>query len=125
MDQRGAELVGEPPDCLLLDITGWRSEEIDGVCLLTELGQFAPGGRALYDPHPDDPVRWHWGATPPDGLPLGRVKARQRRNSPRVTGRSAVLDPINEMYVSEPGLVVVAAADGASAARRPRPGAAG
>ncbi|MGW7261497.1 hypothetical protein [Streptomyces sp. NPDC054834] len=43
-----AELVGGPLDGLLLDITGWRPEEIgDGVSLLTELGQFGPGGRAL------------------------------------------------------------------------------
>jgi hypothetical protein len=39
---------------LLFDITGWRPKEIDdGVSLLTELGQFGPGGRALYDPRPD------------------------------------------------------------------------
>src|SRR4051812_35559551 len=40
---------------LLLDITGWRPEEIDdGVALMTELGRW-PGGRALYDPLPDAP----------------------------------------------------------------------
>ncbi|MEU7649948.1 hypothetical protein [Streptomyces huasconensis] len=50
-----AELVAGPLDGLLLDITGWRPEEIDdGVALRTELGRW-PGGRALYDPHPDDP----------------------------------------------------------------------
>ncbi|WP_435862682.1 hypothetical protein [Streptomyces luteogriseus] len=44
--RRYAELVGGPLDGLLLDITGWRPEEIDdGVSLLTELGQFGPGGR--------------------------------------------------------------------------------
>jgi hypothetical protein len=44
-----AELVGRPLDGLLLDITGWRPEEIDaGVSLLTELGQFGLEGRALY-----------------------------------------------------------------------------
>ncbi|MFJ9153416.1 hypothetical protein ACIRP7_36380 [Streptomyces sp. NPDC102270] len=48
-----AELMGGPLDGLLLDITGWRPKEIDdGVSLLTELGQFGPGGRALYDPRP-------------------------------------------------------------------------
>ncbi|MFI9496199.1 hypothetical protein ACIG8K_32270 [Streptomyces halstedii] len=42
-------------DGLLLDITGWRPEEIeDGVALMTELGRW-PGGRALYDPLPGEP----------------------------------------------------------------------
>jgi hypothetical protein len=50
-----AELVGGPLDGLLLDIHGWRTEEVDdGVALSTELGQF-PGGRALYDPRPGEP----------------------------------------------------------------------
>ncbi|MFD4976304.1 hypothetical protein [Streptomyces sp. NPDC058424] len=49
-----ATLMGGPLDGLLLDITGWRPEEVDdGVALSTELGQF-PGGRALYDPRPDE-----------------------------------------------------------------------
>jgi hypothetical protein len=40
---------------LLLDITGWRPEEIDdGAALSTELGQF-PGGRSLYDPRSGEP----------------------------------------------------------------------
>ncbi|MGW2050846.1 hypothetical protein ACWCPF_37605 [Streptomyces sp. NPDC001858] len=61
-----AELVGGPLDGLLLDITGWRPEEIDdGVSLLTDLGQFGPGGRALYDPRPGDPARWDWGGDSP------------------------------------------------------------
>jgi hypothetical protein len=61
-----AELVGGPLDGLLLDITGWRPEEIDdGVSLLTELGQFGPGGRALYDPRPGDPARWDWAGDSP------------------------------------------------------------
>ncbi|CAL9326024.1 hypothetical protein [Streptomyces sp. SudanB182_2057] len=51
-----AELAGGPLDGLLLDITGWRADEVDtGVALATELGQFGPGGRALYDPHPGEP----------------------------------------------------------------------
>jgi hypothetical protein len=51
---------------LLLDITGWRPKEIDdGVSLLTELGQFGPGGRALYDPRPGDPARWDWSGDSP------------------------------------------------------------
>lgn len=41
-----------PLDGPLLDITGWRPQEIeDGVALMTELGRW-PGGRALYDPLP-------------------------------------------------------------------------
>ncbi|MDH6590089.1 hypothetical protein M2161_009280 [Streptomyces sp. SAI-133] len=64
--RRYAELVGGPLDGLLLDITGWRPEEIDdGVSLATELGQFGPGGRALYDPRPGDPARWDWGGDSP------------------------------------------------------------
>lgn len=50
--QTYAVLVGGPLDGLLLDITGWRPEEIDdGVALTTELGRWL-GGRALYDPRP-------------------------------------------------------------------------
>jgi hypothetical protein len=42
-------------DGLLLDITGWRPEEVDeGAALPTELSRW-PGGRALYDPHRDEP----------------------------------------------------------------------
>ncbi|MGW2690219.1 hypothetical protein ACWC6I_44645 [Streptomyces sp. NPDC001414] len=40
-----AALIGGPLDGLLLDITGWRPEEVDeGVALSTELGRW-PGGR--------------------------------------------------------------------------------
>lgn len=40
--QTYAALVGGPLDGLLLDITGWRPEEIeDGVALMTELGPVA------------------------------------------------------------------------------------
>ena len=50
-----AELVGGPLDGLLLDIHGWRTEEVDdGVALTTELSRW-PGGRALYDPRPGEP----------------------------------------------------------------------
>ncbi|MFE5191071.1 hypothetical protein [Streptomyces sp. NPDC056628] len=49
-----AALIGGPLDGLLLDITGWRADEIDGgVALPTELGRF-PGGRALYDVRPGE-----------------------------------------------------------------------
>ncbi|WP_340384844.1 hypothetical protein U5640_43840 [Streptomyces sp. SS7] len=61
-----AELVCGPLDGLLLDITGWRPQEIDdGVSLLTELGQFGSGGRALYHPRPGDPARWDWSGDSP------------------------------------------------------------
>lgn len=50
-----AALIGGPLDGLLLDITGWRPEEVDdGAALPTELGRF-PGGRSLYDPRPGEP----------------------------------------------------------------------
>jgi hypothetical protein len=56
-----AELVGGPLDGLLLDITGWTADEIQtGVALMTELGQFGAGGRALYDPRPGERNRWDW-----------------------------------------------------------------
>ncbi|MFD3681501.1 hypothetical protein [Streptomyces sp. NPDC058613] len=54
--QTYAVLVGGPLDRLLLDITGWRPEEIeDGVALTTELSRW-PGGRALYDPRLGEPA---------------------------------------------------------------------
>ncbi|MGW5481816.1 hypothetical protein [Streptomyces sp. NPDC004008] len=64
--QTYVELVGGPLDGLLLDVSGWTQDEIDtGVSLQTELGQFGPGGRALYDPRPGDPGRFDWtGASP-------------------------------------------------------------
>ncbi|MBQ1122995.1 hypothetical protein [Streptomyces sp. B15] len=40
------EMVGGP-----LDVTGCGDEELaDGAALITEIGQFGPGGRALYSP---------------------------------------------------------------------------
>ncbi|MFJ4834469.1 hypothetical protein ACIP79_31850 [Streptomyces sp. NPDC088747] len=60
------ELVGGPLDGLLLDITGWTPAEIDtGGALQTELGQFGPGGRAVYDPRPGDRSRWDWSGDTP------------------------------------------------------------
>ncbi|MGA4863689.1 hypothetical protein ACPB9J_13690 [Streptomyces lavendulocolor] len=51
-----AELVGGPLDGLLLDIHGWRTEEVDeGVALTTDLPPW-PGSRALYNPHPGEPL---------------------------------------------------------------------
>ncbi|MFH8371372.1 hypothetical protein [Streptomyces sp. NPDC018031] len=40
-----AELVGGPLDGLLLDIHGWRTEEVDGVALTTELSRRRPTAR--------------------------------------------------------------------------------
>lgn len=57
-------MVGGPHDGLLLDITGWIADEIPtGVALMTELGQFDAGGRALYDPRPRN--RWDWSGDTP------------------------------------------------------------
>ncbi|MFE4411798.1 hypothetical protein [Streptomyces sp. NPDC056821] len=48
--QTYASLIGGPLDVLLLDITGWRPEEVDnGAALSTEFGQF-PGGRSPGEP---------------------------------------------------------------------------
>jgi hypothetical protein len=64
--QTYVELTGGPLDGLLLDVTGWARDEIDtGVSLRTELGQFGPGGRALYDPRPGDPSRFNWSGDSP------------------------------------------------------------
>ena len=63
---RYAELVGGPLDGLLLDVTGWTDHDIDtGVVLPTDLGQFGPGGRALYDPRPGDRSRFDWSGDSP------------------------------------------------------------
>ncbi|MFG2357403.1 hypothetical protein [Streptomyces sp. NPDC048521] len=60
-NRRYVELVGGPLDGLLLDVTGWTPDGIGtGVALMTDLGQFGPGGRALYDPRPRDPTRFDW-----------------------------------------------------------------
>ncbi|MEU7592600.1 hypothetical protein AB0B79_06115 [Streptomyces sp. NPDC039022] len=61
-----AELVGGPLYGLLLDITGWTPDEIaTGVALMTEVGRFGAGGRALYEPRPGDAGRWDWGGDVP------------------------------------------------------------
>lgn len=50
-----AALIGGPLDGLLLDITGWRPDEVDdGAVLSTELSRW-PGGRSLYDPRHGEP----------------------------------------------------------------------
>lgn len=61
-----AELVSGPLDGLLLDITGWTADEIQtGVALMTDLGQFGPGGCALYEPRPGERTRWNWSSDTP------------------------------------------------------------
>ncbi|WP_327280918.1 hypothetical protein [Streptomyces sp. NBC_01205] len=45
------ELVGGPLDGLLLDVTGWDPQEVvDGALLMSDHGQFGPGGRSEYEP---------------------------------------------------------------------------
>ncbi|MFK0112558.1 hypothetical protein [Streptomyces sp. NPDC091217] len=66
LDRAYVELVGGPLDGLLLDVEGWRQDEIDtGVCLQTDLGHFGPDGRAMYDPRPGDPGRFDWSGDSP------------------------------------------------------------
>ncbi|THA44123.1 hypothetical protein E6R62_37265 [Streptomyces sp. A1136] len=61
-----AELVGGPLDGLLLDVTGWTADKIQtGAALVTELGQFGAGGRALYNPRPGERNRWYWSGDTP------------------------------------------------------------
>ena len=60
------DLVAGPLDGLLLDVTGWTVAELgEGAALITEIGRYGAGGRALYGPRPGDPRRWDWqGDTP-------------------------------------------------------------
>ena len=45
------ELVAGPLDVLLLDVTGWSTEELaDGAALITELGAYGAGGRRALRP---------------------------------------------------------------------------
>jgi hypothetical protein len=55
------ELVGGPLDGLLLDVTGWSDRQLlESAALVTEIGKFGPGGRALYGPRAGDPLHWDW-----------------------------------------------------------------
>ncbi|MFI9064473.1 hypothetical protein ACIGQE_21820 [Streptomyces sp. NPDC053429] len=58
------ELVGGPLDGQLLDVTGWSPLEVaDGVLLMSERGEFGPGGRCAYEPDEADgvyPTRFGW-----------------------------------------------------------------
>ncbi|MFI1168094.1 hypothetical protein ACH4UM_31990 [Streptomyces sp. NPDC020801] len=66
-DRTYAQLVGGPLDGLLLDVTGWADDALgEQVSLVTEMGRYGPGGRALYEPRPRDGRRYDWrGDTPP------------------------------------------------------------
>ncbi|MEU6239510.1 hypothetical protein, partial [Kitasatospora sp. NPDC047058] len=55
------EPVAGPLDGLLLDVTGWSSEEIaEGAALATEIGAYGAGGRAHYGRRPGDGRYWDW-----------------------------------------------------------------
>ncbi|WP_329459969.1 hypothetical protein [Streptomyces sp. NBC_01497] len=60
------ELVGGPLDGLLVDVTGWDTEAlVEGAALVTEIGTYGPGGRAMYGPRNGEPGKWDWeGDTP-------------------------------------------------------------
>ncbi|WP_411292875.1 hypothetical protein [Streptomyces sp. CBMA123] len=54
MARADRELVGGPPDGLLLDVTGWDTEQLaDGAALITEIGRYGADGRAHYEPRPN------------------------------------------------------------------------
>ncbi|MET9323681.1 hypothetical protein ABZX75_26380 [Streptomyces sp. NPDC003038] len=56
------ELVGGPLDGMLLDVTGWRPQEVvDGALLMSEHGHFGLAGRSEYVP-----------AEPPGSADVGR-----------------------------------------------------
>ncbi|MET9256416.1 hypothetical protein [Streptomyces sp. NPDC003717] len=55
------QLVGGPLDGLLLDITELPGRARGGeVELVTELGRYGAGGRAVYAPRSDDAVHFDW-----------------------------------------------------------------
>ncbi|MFD5892277.1 hypothetical protein ACFWHQ_40940 [Streptomyces sp. NPDC060334] len=66
-DHAYAVLLGGPLDSLLLDVTGWSTQErVEGALLITDKGLYGPGGRAFYAPGAADvegPFVWH-GDTP-------------------------------------------------------------
>jgi len=58
------ELAAGPLDGLL-DVTSWTEEQLEGAALVTEIGSYGAGGRALYGPRSADPRVWEWqGDTP-------------------------------------------------------------
>ncbi len=54
------QLVGGPLDGLLLDITERSLHELREVALITEIGRYGPGGRALYGRRAGDDRRFDW-----------------------------------------------------------------
>ncbi|MGW2231212.1 hypothetical protein [Streptomyces formicae] len=60
------ELSGGPLDGLLLDVTGWSDTRLaEGALLLTEIGDYGPGGHSDYGPRPGSDTMWDWrGDTP-------------------------------------------------------------
>ncbi|GLW58130.1 hypothetical protein [Kitasatospora phosalacinea] len=55
------ELVGGPLDGQLVDVTGWDADMLEcGAALIAPLGHYGAGGRAHYEPRPDDPHLWDW-----------------------------------------------------------------
>ncbi|MFJ9662684.1 hypothetical protein ACIRPR_32585 [Streptomyces griseoflavus] len=87
-----AELVGGPLDGLLLDIHGWRTEEVDdGVALSTELSRW-PGGRALYDPRPGRTPH----ARPGCELPLLLLRRHTLTTGPTMDPTTAPAAPTTE-----------------------------
>lgn len=59
-DRTYAQLVGGPLDGLLLDVTDRTRHELREVALITEIGRYGPGGRALYGPRTGDDRRFDW-----------------------------------------------------------------
>ncbi|MFJ8692869.1 hypothetical protein [Streptomyces roseolilacinus] len=62
-----ATLHGGPLDGLLVDVTDCPPAELaEGGALITEVGAYGPGGRAVYGPaDPTALLAWHWeGDTP-------------------------------------------------------------
>ncbi|MGW6971853.1 hypothetical protein [Streptomyces sp. NPDC054952] len=60
------ELIGGPLDGQLLDVTLWGEDErADGALLVSDTGEWGPGGRSDYAPAPGDGTRFLWtGDTP-------------------------------------------------------------
>ncbi len=87
-----AELVGGPLGGLLLDITGRRRSTTVSPSSRSS-GSSAPGAGRCTIRAPAIRPAGTGAATAPDGMPLGRVKKRLRRNPPQAPGRSAVHEP--------------------------------
>jgi hypothetical protein len=120
---------------LLLDIHGWRTEEIDdGVALPTELGRW-PGGRALYDPRPGEPrlpgpgvsCRFCYSVTRPDHTTgTGRPHhGRTDTDTDELTALTVGEYGATVRRLTVPGTAPLAAVGGARVTDRFRAGAGG